>query len=313
LAGGRSVDTAFARILHSPHPRIERDVLQTEYGTTMGDSDVLLAHLTWEEAEEAASRNTLVIIPTGATEAHGPHLPLDVDTHQVAHVAELLARRVGALVAPALPYGYSSTWMHFPGTVSLSTETFQRVLEEICASLLTHGFRRLLILNGHRPNGTACDVAARAVVDTHPRRDELEITAVSYWEPAAKELHALRRSVVGGMGHACELETSFQLATRPQLVRMERLAGKQTPLVNWDLVAPVDPSRTYGPWPDPRKGHLGVFGDPFSASADSGARFLEPIVDRLAAMLGEIEQRGGSYTGVAETRGGYPGRSTPSS
>jgi creatinine amidohydrolase len=267
----------------------------------MADQDVLLANMTWEDAEEAARRNALVIVPTGATEAHGPHLPLDVDTHQAAHVAALLARRIGALVAPALPYGYSSTWMNFPGTVSLSTETYQRVLQEICTSLLAHGFRRLLILNGHRPNGTSCDVAARAVVDRHPDRDDLQITAVSYWEPAAKELHALRRSAVGGMGHACELETSFQLATRPQLVRMERLEGKQTALVNWDLVAPVEPSRTYGPWPDPKKGHLGVFGDPFSASAESGERFLEPIVDRLIAMLSRIEERGGSYSGVTDT------------
>jgi creatinine amidohydrolase len=293
LAGRRSVDTAFARILHSPHPRIERDVLQTEYGTTMGDSDVLLAHLTWEEAEEAASRNTLVIIPTGATEAHGPHLPLDVDTHQVAHVAELLARRVGALVAPALPYGYSSTWMHFPGTISLSTETFQRVLEEICASLLTHGFRRLLILNGHRPNGTACDVAARAVVDTHPRRDELEITAVSYWEPAAKELHALRRSVVGGMGHACELETSFQLATRPELVQMDTLKDVRPPLVGWDLVAPGEPARTYGRWPAPSAEHPAIFGDPSVASAESGRAFLEVVVDALVEFVRVLDAGGG--------------------
>jgi hypothetical protein len=111
--------------------------------------------------------------------------------------------------------------------------------------LIRGGFRRVMILNGHRPNGTAVDVAARRVVDEHGGARPVEITALSYWEPSAAELHALRRSKVGGMGHACELETSFQLARRPHLVHMERLDGVHTPLVGWDLVAPVEPTRTY--------------------------------------------------------------------
>lgn len=258
-------------------------------------AEVLLAHLTFEEAAEAARQNRLVIVPTGATEAHGPHLPLDVDTHQAQTVAELLARRVGALVAPALPYGYSTMWMGFPGTITLSHRTFQTVLEEICGSLVQHGFHRLLLLNGHRPNGTACDVAARAVVDAWGGSAPVQVTAVSYWEPAAAELHALRRSEVGGMGHGCELETSVQLATRPHLVKLERLEGVRPPLVKWDLVAPVEPSRTYEPHPTAAAGHPAIFGDPFSASAESGVAFLEPIVDRLVAMLEEIEVAGGTY------------------
>lgn len=257
---------------------------------------VHLAHLTWQEAGEAARADRLVIVPTGATEAHGPHLPLDVDTHQAATVAELLAERVGALVAPALPYGYSTTWMGFPGTITLSTGTYQSVLVEICSSLVQHGFHRVLVLNGHRPNGTACDAAARAVVDAWAGRAPVQVTAVSYWEPSAAELHALRRSEVGGMGHACELETSVQMATRPHLVRMERLEGVRAPLVRWDLVAPVEPSRTYESWPTAADGHPAIFGDPFSASAESGHRFVETIVDGLAAMLEAIAAGGGSYS-----------------
>ena len=126
---------------------------------------VHLAELTWEEAGQAALDNLPVIVPAGATEAHGQHLPLDVDTHQAATVAARLAERAGALVAPALPYGYSTMWMGFPGTITLSSETFQQVLVEVCSSLVRHGFYRVVILNGHRPNGTACDCAARRVVD----------------------------------------------------------------------------------------------------------------------------------------------------
>jgi creatinine amidohydrolase len=255
-----------------------------------------LAELTWPEAGRAARENRRVIVPAGATEAHGQHLPLDVDTHQATAVAERLAERVGGLVAPALPYGYSTTWMGFPGTVTLSSETFQQVLVEVCSSLVEHGFYRVLILNGHRPNGTACDCAARRVVDAYAHETPIEVTAVSYWEPAAAELHAMRRSAVGGMGHACEMETSVQMATRPQLVKMERLEGVKPPLVKWDLVAPIEPSRTYLSWPTAAEGHPGIFGDPFSASPEAGGRFLDTIVDGLVRMLDSVERTGGAYS-----------------
>src|SRR5947207_156641 len=153
-----------------------------------------LAHMTWEEARGAAEEGRLVIVPVGSTEAHGPHLPLDVDTHQADHVANLLAERVGAVVAPALPYGYAVTWMGFAGTITLSAETFQQVLVEVVESLVAHGFRRVMILNAHRPNGTSVDVAARRVVDRLPVGAELQISALSYWEPGALRVHALRRS-----------------------------------------------------------------------------------------------------------------------
>ena len=247
-----------------------------------------------------------MIVPAGSTEAHGPHMPLDTDTHQADTVARLLAERVGALVAPALPYGYAEMWMGFPGTITLSPETFQTVLAEVCGSLVRGGFRRVLILNGHRPNGTSVDVAARRVVDEHGATHPVQITAVSYWEPSAAELHALRRSEVGGMGHACELETSFQLAHRPHLVHMERLDGVHTPLVGWDLVAPVEPSRTYQAWPSAAGDDVAVFGDPRSASAESGEAFLEAIVTGLVGLVERLE------AGEAASYGERPDQSPPS-
>jgi creatinine amidohydrolase len=257
---------------------------------------VRLAEMTWQEAREAIAENRLVIVPVGSTEAHGPHLPLDVDTHQAGHVAALLAERVGAVVAPTLPFSYAVTWMAFPGTISLSAPTFQQVLVEVVQSLAAHGFRRIMVLNAHRPNGTSVDVAARRVVDALAPDAELQVSAISYWEPGAARVHALRRSRVGGMGHACEFETSFQLATRPQLVHMERLAGVHAPLVGWDLVAPGEPARTYEPWPAPSAAHPAIFGDPAVASAESGRAFLDAVVDGLVDFVRRLEAgAGGSY------------------
>jgi creatinine amidohydrolase len=267
---------------------------------------VRLAEMTWQEARAAVEEDRLVIVPVGSTEAHGPHLPLDVDTHQADHVANLLAERVGALVAPALPYGYAATWMGFAGTISLSAETFQQVLVEIVESLVAHGFRRVMILNGHRPNGTSVDVAARRVIDHLPPDAELQLSALSYWEPGALRVHALRRSAVGGMGHACEFETSFQLATRPGLVHMDRLEDVHAPLVGWDLVAPAEPARTYEPWPAPSASHPAIFGDPTVASAESGAAFLEEVVDALVQFVGRLQAGAGGSYAQRPAEGGVP-------
>jgi creatinine amidohydrolase len=262
------------------------------------NESVLLAEHTWQEAAEFVKQDRLVIVPVGSTEAHGPHLPLDTDTHQGDTVARRLAERVDAVVAPALPYGYAEMWMSFPGTITLTHSTFQTVLVEVCGSLLRHGFRRVMILNAHRPNGTAVDVAARRVVDLAQQDRPVQVTALSYWEPSAGELHALRKSELGGMGHACELETSFQLAERPHLVHMERLDGVHAPLVAWDLVGPSEPTRTYEPWPKAsttRRAakHAAIFGDPHSASAESGAVFLDTIVDGLVRLVERLESGGG--------------------
>jgi creatinine amidohydrolase len=263
-------------------------------------SKVHLAHLTWPEAQEAIKRNPLVILPVGSTEAHGPHLPLDVDTHQVGHVAALVAERTGALVAPTLPYGYATTWMEFPGTMTLQADTFQQVLCELASSILRH-FRRVMILNGHRPNNTSVDVAARRAIDALPPDSDAKVTAVSYWEPGALRVHALRKSKVGGMGHACELETSFQLATRPELVQMDALRDVRPPLVGWDLVAPGEPARTYARWPAPSAEHPAIFGDPTVASAESGRLFLEAVVDALVEFVQVLEAGGGvSYAERSE-------------
>ena len=251
-----------------------------------------LAHLTWPEAREASEDGPLVILPVGSTEAHGPHLPLDVDTHQVSYVAERVAERTGSLVAPTVPYGYATTWMEFPGTMTLQADTYQQVLTELVSGLLAQGFHRVMILNGHRPNNTSVDVAARRVIDAQPAASPARVTAVSYWEPGALRVHELRTSKVGGMGHACEFETSFQLATRPELVRMETLAEVDPPLVGWDLVAPGDPARTYGRWPAPSREHPAIFGDPTVASAESGRAFLEAVVDALVEFV-EVLQAGG--------------------
>lgn len=248
-----------------------------------------MSFMTQMEVGEAIAAKRAVILPTGATEAHGPHMPTDTDTHQADYIAGLLAERIDALVAPPVAYGISKTFEFFPGTVSLSIPTYQAMLFEIGAALVRQGFDHLIILNGNRPNGTANDAVARHLVDELDASHSFKVSAVSYWEPAAARIDGLRKSVPGGMGHGCEFETSFQLATRPNLVKMKRLAGAHYGPVGWDLVASSNPTRTYSRRPRPEAGHAAIFGDPTLATAHAGKLFIDTVVDALAETFSKLQ------------------------
>ena len=251
--------------------------------------EVRLAHMSWDAVKRCIREGRMVIVPTGATEAHGAHMPIDTDTHQADYMSVELARRVGAVVAPALPYAVSKTFEHFAGTISLSIPTYQEVLYEVCGALVRQGFGHVFIMNGNRPNGTSNDAVARRLIDDLDEHWDFMVTVSNYWDPGAGAIHALRNSEVGGMGHGCEFETSFQLATRPHLVRMENLEGVYAPLVGWDLVAPMAPNRTYARRPDPGTNHASIFGNPHVASAQSGEAFIAATLDALEDMVANIQ------------------------
>ena len=250
------------------------------------------SHMTQMEIAEAITNGRAVIVPTGATEAHGPHMPTDTDTHQSEYIAIELAKRINAVVMPPVAYGISKTFEKFPGTVSLSIPTYQLMLSEIGFGLIQQGFKHIILLNGNRPSGTANDQVARHLIDEYDEEYDFKVSAVSYWEPAAEKIHAMRKSEEGGMGHAGEMETSFQLATRPELVKMDLLKGAHYGPVAWDLVAPTNPTRTYSRRPRPQAGHAAIFGDPSHASAEMGQSCIEVIVDALHETFMNIK---GSY------------------
>ena len=121
-----------------------------------------MSSMTQMEIAKVIEARKPVILPTGATEAHGPHMPTDTDTHQAEHIALELSARIDAVVAPPVAYGISKTFEFFPGTISLSIPTYQTMVFEIGAALIRQGFHHLIILNGNRPNGTANDAGGAA-------------------------------------------------------------------------------------------------------------------------------------------------------
>lgn len=108
-----------------------------------------LPHMTWPEVQDLLGRTDMAIIPVTALEQHGPQAPIGTDYYTAEEEAKLVAQRTDVLVVPILMPGLSPYHMEFPGTITLSADTVQRVLFEAAQSLIRHGFKRILFLNGH--------------------------------------------------------------------------------------------------------------------------------------------------------------------
>jgi len=127
-----------------------------------------LPHMTWPEVEEALKRTDVVIIPVGSIEQHAKHLPLGTDSYGAIETCKLIAQKAEVLVAPAVLAGLSSHHMGFPGTITLTPETFEAVIYETALSLIEHGFRKILIYNGHGGNAVSVANVIQKINQTTP-------------------------------------------------------------------------------------------------------------------------------------------------
>jgi mycofactocin precursor peptide peptidase len=221
---------------------------------------VKLGSRTWPELDCGAPPRLL--IPLGATEQHGPHLPLCTDTLIASAVAEGAARhRPDLMVAPALPYGASGEHAGFPGTLSLGLKALEAALVELVRS--ADAFAGVVLVSWHGGNAAAVRRAAA--------RGRAEGRAVMCWEP--------RLPGAGADAHAGRIETSLMLAIAPEMVGAGRPVGSRESLAAVlprlrDLgVAEVSPS--------------GVLGDARGATADEGRALLAGLVADLAACVAE--------------------------
>jgi creatinine amidohydrolase len=245
----------------------------------------------WEElsapAIEALDRDaTVVVLPLGSVEQHGRHMAVGTDTllaHNLAlGAADRLAGRVAVLPPPW--YGFSAHHMRFAGTVTLRLETTLALVDDIAASVVAHGFRRFLIVNGHGGNNGAVDVLASTLGRKH--YGKARIAGLTYFQLARDAIAKLRESVSGGMGHACEFETSMLLHLRPDLVAMERAVvaypDPGSKYLTTDLVG-ASTIRTYHDFAD--LSESGTLGDPSLASAEKGARFYNAVLGELVRFI----------------------------
>jgi creatinine amidohydrolase len=252
---------------------------------------LFLAELTWQEVD-SCDRSTIVVVPFGALEQHSLHLPLETD----ALIAQELSRRLDAgcggrlLVLPTQWLGYSPHHMSFSGTVTASAGTYMEMANQILSSIAHAGFRNLLILNSHGGNAAILEVV---LAEFQSKHSNTQAVLVTYWNVAAEELQKVRESPIGGMGHACELETSLVLATKPGLVRTAKIEpdgmGARSRFLYRDMLVPGTVSTWWNPAETSKHGGEG---DPTSASAGKGERFFTAIVGRLVEVVREMSSKG---------------------
>lgn len=212
------------------------------------------------------------LLPVGATEQHGPHLPLATDTLLAERFVREIAQRAGGLVLPSLPFGYSWTWRDVPGTMTLAFDTYLAVVHDLAASAQRSGVRALAIVSGHDANRRPIKYAIRERI-----ADALGLPVLNLFYPRLSAILAEADSPAWshGMLHAEEVETSLMLHHRPDLVHMDR-AVRDYP----DAPATFDMTEV-------TMGDLmrtGVFGDATVATAAKGERWLAMAADRAAEL-----------------------------
>lgn len=235
--------------------------------------------LSWPQVADALSDGyRTIVLACGAIEQHGPHLPLVVDTAHASELAVAVARRLGGcLVAPVLSLGCSSHHMHFPGTVSIETETLERVLTDYAKSLATHGFEDTCCFSTHGGNFETLKIAEERIASQlgSNRRfvafsDQEQFLKV--WQHTV-ELRRGRADQVGG--HADIAESSIALALIPELVDADKAGPGYVGELNSELSERIRRDGVHSISPN------GIVGDPTGMSAALG----RACIDSMAAMM----------------------------
>jgi len=240
----------------------------------------------------ALSKETPVIFPVAALEQHGRHMPLFTDSMLMGEIARRVESRLGAraLFAPTQWLGNSHHHMDFPGTLSADPRVYLDLLCGLLENFLAHGFKRLLILNGHGGNDVPGKQAIFEVRQRHRDRRDLLLLFATYWNLGGQPRIECPEIKQEGMGHACEWETSMVLRLAPHLVKDHR---NTIAVPRGDPFEPASRGWIMGERSAP--GHIG---DPREAGAEKGEALFE-IFTRDAVKLIEhmIAWDGTSWAG----------------
>ncbi len=275
--------------LHQPYP-FELDT--TPNGTAAADpanpsspSSYLWGELTWPDAASRLKEVDIALLPVGAIEQHGPHLPLDTD----AFDADYLARRVAdacsdpkPLVLPPVSYGVSYHHESFEGTISISNDTLARLIYEIGMSAARNGIKKFVIINGHGGNSPALNHAAQMI-----NRDAHIFVCVDTGETSDIDIDHLIETP--NDVHAGEIETSTSLAVRPHLVKMDQ-APKSVPRFSSRYLDFTSKRGVLWYAHTRRISSTGVMGDPTIASAEKGQKIWELMIAHLVALVEDLKQ-----------------------
>jgi creatinine amidohydrolase len=241
------------------------------------------AYLTWKQVDTLPRESTLLVLPTAAIEQHGHHLPLATDTLiNNLLLGKALEKAPSELPIYALPpvcYGKSNEHLGFPGTLSLSAQTFMAVVRDLGSSIAASGFKKLVLYNTHGGNTSLVDVLARDL------RAEFGLRTFSlFGSPGAAFEGVSQQERTYGF-HAGEIETAYLLHAMPSLVHGEEYTANYIARVEEPNLLKPEGSAANFAWLTRDIAPSGVMGDPSAATAANGARWANESAIRLAEIL----------------------------
>jgi creatinine amidohydrolase len=237
--------------------------------------------LTQPEIATQLKKNPLVILPQGSVEQHGPHLPTGTDIFAANVLAHAVAERMDGLVLPGGPLGVTPIHMPYEGTITLTPETYIRLVTETCASTAQHGAKYLLILNWHELNIPPLAVAAEAL---HRQHGMTVLTVQACF--VADELFGKE---CNGLTHGGEIEALAVMAERPELVHLDRI-DESSDHAHGRKIDSLRRTRSYQPvLSDVRSiAPSGWYGQPEHATPEKALRFVDTVADSIATESAEI-------------------------
>lgn len=251
---------------------------------------MIYGELTSPELGKIAPK-TIAVLPIAAVEQHGNHLPVITDTALVSEVARraeaALPKKIALL--PTLWVGSSHHHMAFPGTMSLQSDTYVRVLKDLIDSLLNTGFRRVVLLNGHGGNVNAASEALYRVALEHREARPPWVVSATYWHLARRELAEQKFMESPNLTHACEFETSMMLGLRTDWVKMSQAKGRRAVRESkfYDPLS-YTPSRIAVSESFAQMTETGAMGSPHKATAEKGEKLFSLIAKPVVEFLTEF-------------------------
>ncbi len=230
--------------------------------------------MTRDDMEAAVKDFPVAILPMGATEQHGHHLPLGVDIYLAEGISRKLSERTGAVLLPSVPFGYSWVWRDIPGTISMQQHHVENVIKDVAHSVSRNGVKLLILVNGHDANNSSMKYAARELMD------EIDMPVSYLFYPNLEQIRQQHcdSPTWSGMIHACEFETSLMLAIKPELVDMKKAVREypeQPSLYGKSTISLGDLSDS------------GVYGDATLATKEKGEEMLEQFLNQMEKLIQE--------------------------
>ncbi len=238
-----------------------------------------LFEMTWPQVKDLSPLMP-VVIPIAALEQHGPHMPVFTDSLLLGEIARRLEEQLSeeVLFAPLMWLGNSEHHLDFPGTLTAAPRTYLDLLKDVVRNFLAHGFRYVILLNGHGGNMVPSQQALFELRQELRDRDDIRMYSATYWESGDPPSDPSFRQTK--MAHAGEWETSMILHLHPHLV------GDISGLKPMTQEMPCAPAQLA--WITKDRSPLGYIGDPAAATAEKGAKLLDHFTSNVATMLKRI-------------------------